>query len=762
MSLGTLTIDLAANVARLSSDLGKANRLAEKSAAQMEKRFSQMKTVLGTMFAGLSVGAFAAWIKQSIDAADQVNELSQKINVNAESLQKWGFAASVSGGSMEDTATAIKKLSVNISDAANGSDSAKAKFDAIGVSFLDSSGKIRTADSVMLDIADRFQSTANDANKTATAIDLFGKSGTSMIPVLNEGSVSLQEMMQQAQDLGLVMSQESLTAADNFNDSLTTLSGISRGYANHIAAELLPTLNTLTGYLIDTSTSSDTASNSMSGLDMVLRSLIVTGISVGAVFNRVGNVIGAVAASAVMAAQGEFSKAADIARMSQEDSAKDIEDTLNRISSVWDGTYQKMGAKAAEVNNKIKPSLKGVSDTQNELTDLTKKHAAEIAGVTDKQYAYNQKISELKTLLDSGQISQENYAKAVSAAGAELNKTSKHTDAAASAAKRHAEAIASEIQQLEFKAATLGMTDSQTELYKLATEGATQAQLDHSKALLDQVDTFEKNKKAKEDAADYQKELNDKMRQYDELITGAKSGTTEYGQTLYDLNKLLEAGKINHDEYSAAIERAKQKYDEAGKSAIDWGKVQEDAINAGKDALADFLYDPLDGGFKGMVSSFTDALRKMSAQAAAAGIMESIFSKENMSSLSSWFSNLLGMTGGTGGATSAGGAGALSGIMGSIGSLFSFDGGGYTGDGARSGGMDGKGGFMAMIHPNEQIIDYTKPVYNSSQESSSRASGRTTINQVINTTGKIDNRTSNQIATDTARKQRLARSRLGG
>lgn len=37
-----------------------------------------------------------------------------------------------------------------------------------------------------------------------------------------------------------------------------------------------------------------------------------------------------------------------------------------------------------------------------------------------------------------------------------------------------------------------------------------------------------------------------------------------------------------------------------------------------------------------------------------------------------------------------------------------FEGGGFTGSGSRSGGMDGKGGFMAMLHPNETVIDHTK------------------------------------------------------
>jgi len=38
----------------------------------------------------------------------------------------------------------------------------------------------------------------------------------------------------------------------------------------------------------------------------------------------------------------------------------------------------------------------------------------------------------------------------------------------------------------------------------------------------------------------------------------------------------------------------------------------------------------------------------------------------------------------------------------------SFAGGGYTGNGARAGGLDGKGGFMAMMHPRETVVDHTK------------------------------------------------------
>jgi len=47
-------------------------------------------------------------------------------------------------------------------------------------------------------------------------------------------------------------------------------------------------------------------------------------------------------------------------------------------------------------------------------------------------------------------------------------------------------------------------------------------------------------------------------------------------------------------------------------------------------------------------------------------------------------------------------------ILGVASALFSFDGGGYTGSGSRSGGVDGRGGFPAILHPNETVVDHTK------------------------------------------------------
>ena len=115
--------------------------------------------------------------------------------------------------------------------------------------------------------------------------------------------------------------------------------------------------------------------------------------------------------------------------------------------------------------------------------------------------------------------------------------------------------------------------------------------------------------------------------------------------------------------------------------------------------------------------SFADALKNLAIQLIAAQaqalLMQGLFN-----------SGPLG---------SGGGGGLLSGLS----RLFSFEGGGFTGNGPRSGGLDGKGGYLAMVHPNETVIDHAR---------GQRAGGATfATSTTINVQGSVDERTMSQL-----------------
>ena len=105
----------------------------------------------------LGVAGIAAFAKSNLDAADSMSKLSQRTGIAAPTLDKFRKVAELSDTSIQTLERAFPALSKNIDDAAQ-----KAKgpaFDAfqrLGVSITDSSGKVRNADAVMLDISDRF------------------------------------------------------------------------------------------------------------------------------------------------------------------------------------------------------------------------------------------------------------------------------------------------------------------------------------------------------------------------------------------------------------------------------------------------------------------------------------------------------------------------------------------------------------------------------------------------------------------------------
>lgn len=87
----------------------------------------------------------------------------------------------------------------------------------------------------------------------------------------------------------------------------------------------------------------------------------------------------------------------------------------------------------------------------------------------------------------------------------------------------------------------------------------------------------------------------------------------------------------------------------------------------------------------------------------------------------------------------------------------SFQGGGFTGYGSRSGGIDGKGGYPAILHPNESVIDHTK---NSGQN-------EVTVVQNINITTGVQQTVRAEILNlmpdiTNATKQAVAESRMRG
>lgn len=203
---------------------------------------------MGALAPMLSVAGLVGMAKSSLEAGDKMFDLAQKTGMSVESLARFKKAAATTGTDLETVAKASMKLSKGMAEAAaTGKGPAAEALKSLGISATDASGKLRSADAVMLDIATKFKAMPDGVQKTAAAMQLFGKSGAEMIPMLNQGGDAIEKMK-------VKMTTAFAEKADQYSDKLTTLSGKVGALGMDIIVTLLPALdgmaNAMTG-LVD-------------------------------------------------------------------------------------------------------------------------------------------------------------------------------------------------------------------------------------------------------------------------------------------------------------------------------------------------------------------------------------------------------------------------------------------------------------------------------------------------------------------------------
>lgn len=223
-SVGALVAELSANTASFQKDMGKAAAILNSNAAKMnktvagiEKSISRVGTAFLTVF---SAAAMLRFSKNILDMGDQFAKLSQKTGISVEKLSEFAHGARLSNVSVEEMAGGLRKLAVNMAEAAtNGAGQMAESFRAVGISVTDSNGALRDTSKVFEELSARFASAEDGPEKAAIAVKLLGESGESLIPLMN----GLSQTSEEARRLGLIMSSEAAKQAEAFNDEMSRL-----------------------------------------------------------------------------------------------------------------------------------------------------------------------------------------------------------------------------------------------------------------------------------------------------------------------------------------------------------------------------------------------------------------------------------------------------------------------------------------------------------------------------------------------------------
>lgn len=260
--------------------------------------------VLANLGVAVSVAGLTAMVKSAIDTGDALNKLSQRVGITVESLSTLIPTAELSGLSTEKFETGLKKLATAMFEAATGSDESAQLFAALGVEFKNQDGTLRATDQVLLDLADRFKAMPDGAEKSALAVQIFGKAGAEMIPFLNQGRDGVEALAGEMATLGVQMGADTAAQAEVFNDSLDKLHMATQSIGNQIIASLLPALNDMAGGMVESAKQGGTLRVILDGVVLVLKTLALGAATVGKAFVALGEAIGAGVAAAVEALKG--------------------------------------------------------------------------------------------------------------------------------------------------------------------------------------------------------------------------------------------------------------------------------------------------------------------------------------------------------------------------------------------------------------------------------------------------------------------------
>jgi hypothetical protein len=246
-----VAIEVGEIVATLKGDTKQFSQAMSKSNAEIVA-LGGASVALGNIatqaFSMLAAGVVNAssvlhrWTAEVAASAERTHNLSMQLGVSERTLEGWGLAATHAGLNIDGLAGGMRTLSRHMEGLASGSEESVEAFEKLGTGLTAAEAAGLDTEQVIKLVADRFKDMPDGAEKSALAIQLFGRAGLQLLPILNQGSEGLDKASQKAKEFGLELSGSQRIALDNYDQALDDLSSSLEGFKTQVAAAFAPSL----------------------------------------------------------------------------------------------------------------------------------------------------------------------------------------------------------------------------------------------------------------------------------------------------------------------------------------------------------------------------------------------------------------------------------------------------------------------------------------------------------------------------------------
>jgi hypothetical protein len=503
---GSITSDLLLNTSGFSGGVTRAIASANMLKSSVLSLAAPLAAIAGIGGMGMMLNA----AKESIDAT---GKLSDRLGMATETIVGMQHAAGLAGVSNEELTTAWERMLNVAGEAASKGGEAAKSLEAVGISGERLKGM--TTDELFTQIAQSLSEMTDPAQRASVAMDLFGRSGQRLLPMMMSGAEGIAAAKAEAEKLGISFSRVDAAKVEAANDALTKVQEIFTGIAQQVVIELAPYVDALAVKFTDVAT----AGGGMGSIVSAAIEGVATGIAYAAdilnLFKAGWNVLQVGAAGVVWAIVGY----------------------LEQLAETFDWVYEKMTGKKSGL-------AEGLGQIRQGLVEGMKADADEAAQAWD-DFSQGKNRKAVTAFFD------DVNAKSQAAAQGVADNAAKMKGALGSLVDTQPDLskVVAELEKMRIEMAQAGMTDAQKKLDDLKRMGANDTQMGEAKEILDKMEKIQAMDEMKKSAEQWAKTLETPADKWQEQIT--------------ELNKLLLNGAISQEMFDRGLEYANKELDKA-------------------------------------------------------------------------------------------------------------------------------------------------------------------------------------------------------
>jgi hypothetical protein len=711
---------------------GDLDRLA-KSSTNAEQKAARMGKAIGTSIAAVATasiaaaGAIAVVVNRQRELIDSQAKLAQRLDTSYASISNLDRAGQLAGVSMGEITAASRALALNLGRAEQGSKAQTEALDRLGLSAKQLAGI--PLDRRIATINTALRENVSSTERAAVAAELFGARSALAIQALDAGTIS--EAARQVEIFGLNLSDVDAAKVEMANDAFSVFGLAIDGIGKQMTVEFAPILKAVGDLFLQSAEEAGGMGNMVSDAADKAVTAISFVLSAGDGAVRVFKVVGSAGAVAFLALT---SGAYDVAAAIIEGPTDAVNQLIKAMNSL--GANIKLIEPPKLAQGMRQEAAAAAAAARIGMEDIDSILSKPLAGEAFRKFyedaqASGQAAAEVAVAARGAGAAVASLGASAGEASAKVERLAKASNDLERANQSNADVIANLAEQI-YQASLNSEELAKRQAVLRLNEYATPEQIAAVQQLageLQRLDDAEKDR-------DKQKQNQQLLGQLDPIAGEEQRFATE----LENLRLLNEAKLLEDQRYLDLKGQAEREHIEQMRILQEQNfrsqSVENELLMASLDQLQQAGANALTGLITGanngeeamralggaILNEAVGAIVQMGIQyvktavmgqaAAATGAATALATGlATATALSAAYATpaalvSLATFGANAAAASAGIASTVA--MSNALSMASFDGGGFTGNGSRTGGLDGKGGFMAMLHPRETVVDHTK------------------------------------------------------